>query len=108
MTFPFRFACAAAVTSLTACAMHAPPVSPTPLGYDVVITGGRVVDGTGNPWFYGDVGIRGDRIAAIVSAGALATAPAALRINARGRVVARDSSISRHNRTTRTCPATAA
>jgi len=88
MTIPFRFACAAAAASLIACAAHAPPASPTPLGYDVVITGGRVVDGTGNPWFYGDVGIRGDRIAAIVSAGALATAPAALRIDAHGRVVA--------------------
>ena len=47
-----------------------------------------MVDGTGNPWFYGDVGIKGDRIATISAAGALATTPAALRIDARGRVVA--------------------
>ncbi|HKO03487.1 MAG TPA: D-aminoacylase [Candidatus Acidoferrales bacterium] len=33
--------------------------------YDIVITGGRVVDGTGNPWFSADVGIRAGRIAAI-------------------------------------------
>ncbi len=33
--------------------------------FDVLITGGRVVDGTGAPWFAGDVGIVGDRIAAI-------------------------------------------
>ena len=33
--------------------------------YDIVISGGRVVDGTGNPWFLADVGIRGGRIAAI-------------------------------------------
>lgn len=33
--------------------------------YDVVITGGRVVDGSGNPWYVADVGIRGGRIAAI-------------------------------------------
>ncbi|MBI1313896.1 amidohydrolase family protein [bacterium] len=33
--------------------------------FDLVIRGGRIVDGTGNPWFDGDVGIRGDRIVAI-------------------------------------------
>ena len=33
--------------------------------YDVLITGGRVVDGTGNPWFLADVGIRDGRIAAV-------------------------------------------
>lgn len=33
--------------------------------FDVVIRGGQIVDGTGNPWFDSDVGIRGDRIAAI-------------------------------------------
>src|SRR5205085_6234222 len=33
--------------------------------YDLIIANGRIVDGGGNPWFYGDVGIRGDRIAAI-------------------------------------------
>ena len=37
--------------------------------YDVVIENGRVVDGTGNPWTYGDVGIRGERIAAITPRG---------------------------------------
>jgi len=35
--------------------------------FDLVIRGGRVVDGSGNPWFQGDVAIRGDRIAAIGS-----------------------------------------
>ncbi|MGH9803582.1 MAG: N-acyl-D-amino-acid deacylase family protein [Candidatus Acidiferrales bacterium] len=56
--------------------------------YDVVITGGKVVDGTGNAWFYGDVGIRGDRMARIAPAGMLANAAAKERINARGLVVA--------------------
>lgn len=33
--------------------------------YDLVIRGGRVVDGTGNPWFHADVAIRGERIVAV-------------------------------------------
>jgi N-acyl-D-amino-acid deacylase len=33
--------------------------------FDVVIRGGRVLDGAGNPWFAADVGIAGDRIAAV-------------------------------------------
>ena len=56
--------------------------------FDVVISNGRVVDGMGNAWFYGDVGIQGDRIASITPAGMLAEAPALDRIDASGRVVA--------------------
>ena len=52
---------------------------------DLVLAGGRVVDGTGGPWFSADVGIRGDRIARI---GDLRDVPAAARIDARGLVVA--------------------
>ncbi len=33
--------------------------------YDVIIRGGKILDGTGNPWFIADVGIWGDRILAI-------------------------------------------
>ena len=33
--------------------------------FDIVIHGGQVIDGTGNPWFYADVGIRDGKIAAI-------------------------------------------
>jgi N-acyl-D-amino-acid deacylase len=54
-------------------------------GFDLVISNGRVVDGTGAPWFVGDVGIRGDRIAAI---GDLKGAAATTRIDASGMVVA--------------------
>jgi N-acyl-D-amino-acid deacylase len=53
--------------------------------YDLVIAGGRVVDGTGAPWFRADVGIRGDRIAAM---GDLSAAAATRRIDAAGRMVA--------------------
>jgi dihydroorotase/N-acyl-D-amino-acid deacylase len=53
----------------------------------VVISNGRIVDGTGNAWFRGDVGIVGDRIARVAPAGALASAPAKRRIDAHGLVV---------------------
>jgi N-acyl-D-amino-acid deacylase len=56
--------------------------------YDAILTGGRVVDGTGNPWFYGDIAIQGDRIARIAPAGMLRDAPAKERIDVRGLVVA--------------------
>ena len=55
--------------------------------YDVVITGGRIVDGTGDAWFYGDLGIRGDRIARITPRGMLANAEAKEKIDAQGMVV---------------------
>jgi len=77
--------------ALAACtrASTAPtPAVAYPTSYETIITGGRIVDGTGNPWFYGDVGIVGDRIARITPAGILAKASAARRIDARGLVVA--------------------
>ena len=57
---------------------------PAPQRFDLLITGGQVYDGTGNPWFYADIGIRGDRIVAI---GKLTGATAARTIDAKGRVV---------------------
>jgi dihydroorotase/N-acyl-D-amino-acid deacylase len=53
--------------------------------YDVVIRNGHIVDGTGSPWYGGDIGIRGGRIAAI---GNLSGASARRTIDARGMVVA--------------------
>jgi len=35
--------------------------------FDIVIQGGRVVDGTGSPWFVADVGIKGDTIVAVAT-----------------------------------------
>ena len=55
--------------------------------YSVLITGGRVVDGTGNPWFYGDVAIAGDRIAAITPPGVIDPDQAAEVVDATGLVV---------------------
>jgi dihydroorotase/N-acyl-D-amino-acid deacylase len=53
--------------------------------YDLVIAGGQVVDGTGAPRVRADVGVSGDRIAAV---GDLSGSRAARRIDARGQVVA--------------------
>src|SRR5262245_18383804 len=53
--------------------------------FDVLITSGRVIDGTGNPWFRADLGIKDGRIAAI---GPLAGATATQTIDAAGKVVA--------------------
>jgi dihydroorotase/N-acyl-D-amino-acid deacylase len=58
---------------------------PPPAVFDVVFAGGRVVDGTGAPWFRADVGIVGDRIAAI---GELSEAASKRRIDASRLVVA--------------------
>jgi N-acyl-D-amino-acid deacylase len=72
-------------------ACHAGPgtLSPAPhSSYDIVLENGKVVDGTGNAWFQGDVGVAGDRIAWVGPAGSLGQAKAKLRIDARGTVVA--------------------
>jgi N-acyl-D-amino-acid deacylase len=52
--------------------------------YDFIISGGRIVDGTGAPWVTGDIGIAGDRIVAI---GDLSKALSTKRIDATGLVV---------------------
>jgi dihydroorotase/N-acyl-D-amino-acid deacylase len=52
--------------------------------FDVIIANGRVVDGTGAPWFRGDVGITGDRITAV---GSLSDATAGMRVDATNLVV---------------------
>jgi dihydroorotase/N-acyl-D-amino-acid deacylase len=53
--------------------------------FDIIVTNGHILDGTGSPWYSGDIGIRAGHIAAI---GNLATAKATRRIDAAGKVVA--------------------
>src|SRR5262245_59848675 len=53
--------------------------------FDLLIRGGRVVDGTGNPWFSADVAVAGDTIVAI---GSTLDAGTARIVEARGRIVA--------------------
>ena len=69
-----------AAALLTACATTAPKA---PM-LDLKITNGRILDGTGAPWFRGDVGVRGD---AIVAIGDLAGAQAKVTIDARDQIV---------------------
>jgi N-acyl-D-amino-acid deacylase len=57
----------------------------TPLPFDLVITNGHIIDGTGSPWYSGDLGIRDGRIAAI---GNLSSAARKRTIDAAGKVVA--------------------
>ncbi|MBN1223321.1 MAG: D-aminoacylase [Candidatus Aminicenantes bacterium] len=52
--------------------------------FDILIINGRIIDGTGNPWFYADIGIKGDRITEI---GNLSKKTAHRIIDAKGLVV---------------------
>jgi N-acyl-D-amino-acid deacylase len=69
------------VSALAFAADHAAADSP----FDLVITNGHIIDGTGSPWYSGDVGIRDGRIAAI---GNLSGAARKRTVDAKGRVVA--------------------
>ena len=53
--------------------------------FDLVLTNGHIIDGTGSPWYSGDLGIREGKIAAI---GNLANAPRKRTIDVQGEVVA--------------------
>jgi N-acyl-D-amino-acid deacylase len=53
--------------------------------YDLLIRNGTIVDGTGNPWFHGDLAVQKDRIVAV---GRVPPKPAKREIDARGLVVA--------------------
>jgi N-acyl-D-amino-acid deacylase len=58
--------------------------NPSP-AFDIVITNGHIIDGTGSPWYSGDIGIRDGKIAAITN---LTAAPRKRTINAAGKIVA--------------------
>src|SRR5712692_2920598 len=75
------FICLAAATMAQA---------PAPADYDLIIQNGRIVDGSGNPWYVADVGIREGRIAAIgrLCGSGNAGCPAKRALDAHGLVVA--------------------
>lgn len=66
-----------------AAVLQAPPAGDD--SFDLLLTGGRILDGTGNPWFSADVGVREGRIAAV---GNLAGRKATRTLDVRGLVVA--------------------
>ena len=72
-------------SALALCSFSSPAGEPPPSDYDLIIEHGRIIDGTGSPWYAADLGIRAGRIAAI---GRLDKARARKRIDATGRVVA--------------------
>ena len=74
------FVCCVVLTVLTCFT----PANAAEEPYDVLIRNGKIVDGTGNPWFYGEIGLRGDRI---VFVGRTTNHPAKRIIDAKGLVV---------------------
>lgn len=86
---PIRFVRTLAITCAAAACSRAPGTAPAPsASYDLVIANGRVVDGSGNTWYYGDVAVSGGRIARITPRGMLRGAKAAHFVDARGLVIA--------------------
>ena len=78
---------ASALTALVLAAALATGIAAQPAAqrYDLLIRNGRVLDGTGNPWFPADIAVQDGRIVAV---GALANAQAARVIDAAGKYVA--------------------
>jgi N-acyl-D-amino-acid deacylase len=74
------------LTLLLAC-LFAVPFLPaqSPSTFDLVITNGHIIDGTGSPWYSADLGVRDGKVAVI---GNLAAAPRKRTIDAGGKVVA--------------------
>lgn len=70
---------------LAAAFLLATAFAQAPAPFDIVITNGHIIDGTGSPWYSGDIGIRDGHIAAI---GNLASSPRKRTIDAAGKVVA--------------------
>jgi N-acyl-D-amino-acid deacylase len=54
---------------------------------DILIRGAKVVDGTGNPWYYGDVAISGDRVLEIAPPGRIPAEAAREVVDAAGMVI---------------------
>jgi len=84
---PLAWFVAACSVTVTRRAAPAPTPVPADTAYDLVITNGRIVDGSGNAWFWGDVGVRGDRIVKIAPRYALTAAVTKRQVDARGQVV---------------------
>jgi N-acyl-D-amino-acid deacylase len=75
----------AAIVLLTGIQLLCAHAAPVPQSFDVIIINGHIIDGTGSPWYSGDVGIRAGKIAAV---GNLGDAQRDRTIDAHGMVVA--------------------
>lgn len=73
------------LATLAIVCLAARPNPQPPASFDLLIRGGRVLDGSGNPWVRADIGVSGGRVTAI---GRLPQAQAARTILASDRVVA--------------------
>src|SRR5215467_11738798 len=80
--FAVRIPITLALTIVLACGLL---VAQSPQAFDIVITNGHIIDGTGSPWYSGDIGIRDGKIAAM---GNLSSAARQRTIDAAGKVVA--------------------
>ena len=75
----------AIILALSGFSLSCAQQSSAPQSFDILIKNGKVLDGTGNPWYFADLGIRGDRIVAI---GKLSNATGKKTIDAAGKIVA--------------------
>ena len=75
------------LASVLISALSAAPAIAQTSSYDLLILNGRIVDGSGAAWFYGDVAVSGDRIAAVAPRGTLVGAVARDTLDATGLVV---------------------
>ncbi|NIW24242.1 MAG: amidohydrolase family protein [Gammaproteobacteria bacterium] len=85
VTLTTIYRAAAVLLLLSATSLIARAQPGTTAEYDLLVRGGRIVDGTGNPWFIGDIAIVGDRI---VRVGTIGEEPARRVVDATGLVVA--------------------
>ncbi len=72
------------VSATLALAWAAPPPQAQQPAYDLLIRDGRIVDGTGSPWYRADLAVRGD---AIVRIAPQIDLPAPRVVDARGQIV---------------------
>jgi len=81
----FRFSATLVLCGFVGLNASSQMAAPRPEFFDTVIVNGHIIDGTGSPWYSGQIGIREGRIAAI---GNLEAAPRKQTIDAHGKVVA--------------------
>ncbi|MBW3534308.1 MAG: D-aminoacylase [Gemmatimonadetes bacterium] len=87
-TPPLLRRCLASLATALVLGVPSPTGAQTPPPYDLLVTGGTVVDGTGAPRYRADVALRGDRIVRIARGATIAADSAARVLDAEGLVVA--------------------